>query len=338
MSGVREAVLGELEAWRDGSSPQTLNKSMHWDEINPTTSAMFADPTVTQHSYYANNVVELNTFYNIHNCPFFVYGGMTNGAIYMTGSQYMGNNYIQKNYFYDCQVNGTAIGYDTWLLLGDGFMDSATAVQNMVHNWQGGDAVIEFAEVWNLNCNQPLGVCSHRANVIQNSTYSMMDNTVATGAYFSGNIDLSLPSPAGNINQLSMYQEMWCILDTDELPGTHPLAGEDAMQTSLASIITALGGSLPTACVTPTKKLIGNASQFRIYPNPTTGEIYIDSPTNTSLKEINIFNISGQLMKSLQDDYNLNMIDISGLPVGVYFIRLTDQNQQTASQKIIKIE
>ncbi len=323
MSGARTAVMGELELWREGAAIH--NKTMHWDEMNPDIVLLFEEDTITRHCYFADNVIEYNTFRNIHVCPHFEYGGFSNGLIYLTGSQYKKTNHIRKNYFYDCQVNGTAVGFDTWLLLGDGFMDSTRAEQNMVHNWQGGDAVIEPAEVWNLNCNEPDGGCMHRANVVQNSSFGLMENTVARASFWAGNIDLSGTNPVGDAALLEKYKEMWCILSSDILPGTHPLPGEDEMQTSLESVISSLGGSLPTACTYSIPESL-NVDKVQIYPNPNNGHFAIELESGTIIQEVSIFNATGQLLQTIKGSSNKTLINMPELSSGIYLVKVTDQN------------
>ncbi|MCP4661726.1 MAG: hypothetical protein GY856_40510 [bacterium] len=165
----------------------------------------------------------------------------------MSGLSDRGDEYIRKNYFYDCQVNGTEPnGYDTWLLLGDGFQDYALAEQNMVHNFQAGDSGIEAAEIWNLNCNEPNGECWAKANVIRNSSFSLMDNTFARRSYYLGDVDFDSPGSAGDVAVLSKYEEMWSLLCPGVLPGPSPLPGAAEMQTNLATLINLLGGTVST--------------------------------------------------------------------------------------------
>ena len=73
-----------------------------------------------------------------------------------------------------------------------------------------------------------------------------------------------------------------------------------------------------------------------IYPNPTTnGEVNIN---NITLEKATIYNTLGQLVKSftLNSSNTNNTINLSGLPKGVYYIYLINQN--TASAKKIVIE
>ncbi len=68
----------------------------------------------------------------------------------------------------------------------------------------------------------------------------------------------------------------------------------------------------------------GNEPMF--YPNPTTGNIYISEPGNITLSDF-----SGKL---LLEEKNTKQLDISSLPVGIYFLRFGENNQQLF--KVIK--
>jgi hypothetical protein len=64
----------------------------------------------------------------------------------------------------------------------------------------------------------------------------------------------------------------------------------------------------------------------QVYPNPTTGNIYLSTNANIVLTDL-----SG---KQLLEQKNTNQLDISALPAGMYFLRVGDNLKQTF--KIIK--
>lgn len=55
------------------------------------------------------------------------------------------------------------------------------------------------------------------------------------------------------------------------------------------------------------------------YPNPAKNLIYLNSPDQSNLEKVEIFDISGHLVKYLVR-WNLSIIDISELPRGIYFV------------------
>lgn len=57
------------------------------------------------------------------------------------------------------------------------------------------------------------------------------------------------------------------------------------------------------------------------HPNPSTGVFHITH--NNSIERVNIYNLKGQLLKSI---YNTNSVNISDLEDGLYIINITDRN------------
>jgi len=66
---------------------------------------------------------------------------------------------------------------------------------------------------------------------------------------------------------------------------------------------------------------------FEVYPNPASGQIRIKS---TSMRDLEIFNAVGQLVRSEKDVQDGSMINISNLEKGLYFVK-----SGNATQKLI---
>jgi hypothetical protein len=75
------------------------------------------------------------------------------------------------------------------------------------------------------------------------------------------------------------------------------------------------------------------ATEFSVYPNPTTDELNITSPDN-KIFSLNIFNSLGEKIYSAQATSNLQ-IETSNFANGLYFIQLNSQNK-FYTQKFIK--
>lgn len=72
-------------------------------------------------------------------------------------------------------------------------------------------------------------------------------------------------------------------------------------------------------------------NSLKIYPTLTSGIISIE--TETPIAEINIYNLSGQLVLT---NTNQNIINISNLNAGIYFICVMDVNQILTIKKVVK--
>ncbi len=83
-----------------------------------------------------------------------------------------------------------------------------------------------------------------------------------------------------------------------------------------------------------TTDLIDETPIARIFPNPATNYITITTLTNTN-SNVEIYNNAGQLVSSQQTDNQNNKINISNLSIGVYTVKIIQDNNIYV-QKIIK--
>lgn len=76
-------------------------------------------------------------------------------------------------------------------------------------------------------------------------------------------------------------------------------------------------------------------NKVTIYPNPTTGEVNIN---NITLEKATVYNTLGQLVKSftLNSANTSNTINLTGLPKGVYYVYLINQDAALAKKIIVE--
>ena len=92
--------------------------------------------------------------------------------------------------------------------------------------------------------------------------------------------------------------------------------------------------------VEPTSVKEREVNSIKIYPNPTTGELKIENG-ELKIESLVIFDIFGRPLhppvtcNSLLVTHHSPLINISHLPSGVYFIKLTTE-KEVITQKIIK--
>lgn len=70
-----------------------------------------------------------------------------------------------------------------------------------------------------------------------------------------------------------------------------------------------------------------------VYPNPTNGLVTING---TNLKQAEVFNTLGQQVVSTTGEGERLTVDLSGLPVGVYFVNIADKEGRKCVQKVVK--
>lgn len=74
-------------------------------------------------------------------------------------------------------------------------------------------------------------------------------------------------------------------------------------------------------------------NNITLYPNPATNRVSIETGTN-ELKEVNITNLSGQVISSTSSTENTVQLDLIDLPKGVYMINIK-MNEEQATRKLI---
>lgn len=72
-------------------------------------------------------------------------------------------------------------------------------------------------------------------------------------------------------------------------------------------------------------------ANYRIYPNPTSGVLYIES--TLPIPQLSVFNLLGQ---SIATNQNTNQIDLSKAEAGVYLLKIEDANGNSKTHKIVK--
>ncbi|HMT29124.1 MAG TPA: PKD domain-containing protein [Bacteroidia bacterium] len=75
---------------------------------------------------------------------------------------------------------------------------------------------------------------------------------------------------------------------------------------------------------------------FKIYPNPTTGIIYLEKKLN--LQEIKIFNALGETVWESQENFENDFIDLSAFQEGVYFMMMKNKDGENAVRRVVRVE
>ena len=76
-------------------------------------------------------------------------------------------------------------------------------------------------------------------------------------------------------------------------------------------------------------KPVGNA-RISVYPKPVSETVHIEG---IEAAEVQVYNVLGQMVKTIQ---GTNKIDVTGLPEGVYLLRITDAEGNVYTNKIMK--
>jgi len=91
------------------------------------------------------------------------------------------------------------------------------------------------------------------------------------------------------------------------------------------------GGGLTTEVKNQSQNLV----YYKIYPNPSSDKITIETSAKLTQSELSILNINGQELMTRQITEPLTQINISNLPNGIYFVRVTG-DQKVHVEKFLK--
>ena len=73
---------------------------------------------------------------------------------------------------------------------------------------------------------------------------------------------------------------------------------------------------------------------FKIFPNPSSGFIFIEQGTNRKLN-VNIFSLTGQSIKSFLLTEKKNYLNIDNIKSGIYLIQIKDEKELIQTKKLI---
>lgn len=74
---------------------------------------------------------------------------------------------------------------------------------------------------------------------------------------------------------------------------------------------------------------------LRFYPNPTPRDLFIEHNSENALT-INIISLDGKNVMSVMSEESLVELNLESLPVGIYVLNISSENQLVKSAKIIK--
>jgi hypothetical protein len=72
-----------------------------------------------------------------------------------------------------------------------------------------------------------------------------------------------------------------------------------------------------------------------VYPNPSSGEVYIKTTTN--LSNVKVYSQTGTLIKTIpiKDNANEVKLDVTDLPKALYFFELQNDSEKTWKKVLV---
>lgn len=135
---------------------------------------------------------------------------------------------------------------------------------------------------------------------------------------------------------LSMdWGQSWMNLDNESLPDYLTISTLHISATGNVYLASANAGIFKIDDISKMPDILSvdensSTEKFVVYPNPSKG---IFTVRGASIANIRIYNLNGVL---IQQTYSNNYCDLSQVPNGVYFAKITDKNGNTSTQKMIK--
>ena len=79
-----------------------------------------------------------------------------------------------------------------------------------------------------------------------------------------------------------------------------------------------------------------NTDEFAVYPNPTSSILNIQSKFNTTISEVNVYDLLGKQLLNKEMAVSTTEIDMTNYSPGLYLLEVVSENNQKSIHKIIK--
>jgi hypothetical protein len=92
-----------------------------------------------------------------------------------------------------------------------------------------------------------------------------------------------------------------------------------------------------------TPGLSEKSHDFDVYPNPTSGELYIDLPSYSGKSiRIELFNMQGQMLHLIERDETVlnhkEQLDLTGYAAGIYFVKLKSAGLPDVTKRVVLLQ
>jgi hypothetical protein len=119
--------------------------------------------------------------------------------------------------------------------------------------------------------------------------------------------------------------------------GSNDLDGAaDIMDRNLNETLCGSNVMTVSDCSTLTTNDWTQLDELLIYPNPATTNLTISSASNIQLETATIYDVRGRLVLTKTLKTNAHNLELSALQSGVYFIRITLNNNSTTRKFVIE--
>ncbi|MCF8295674.1 MAG: T9SS type A sorting domain-containing protein, partial [Bacteroidales bacterium] len=217
------------------------------------------------------------------------------------------------------------LGADTAICLEMNFMLQASQSANQ-YQWSTGEnsqsiAILQTGTYW-LQADNACNSSSDTIQVVVNeNTFAFAQDTLS----LDSSLVLQLEATAG-------YQSYrWSTSDTTlsiyvTSPGNYWLIVTDTLGCTASDTIVVLPYiSSPEQAI----------STIRLYPNPTSGELFLEGLSGQVRMEV--YDFLGKKLISLSSTENKQVINLKPYPKGIYYLIIQTSSQQRESWKVVRL-
>ena len=165
--------------------------------------------------------------------------------------------------------------------------------------------------------NSKVGSFSSGANaqVFNNNSHVTHPSPLGTGGNFM--LDIIWKSPTTDVGEVKFYASI------NGVDGNGSTSGDSVFNTNT---------SVSSLSISEANRL-----DFSMYPNPSSKEmVTIQLPTGTLKADVNLYDISGRLIKSQKITSNNNKVSVQNLSNGIYVFKVAADGKLGAQQFVKK--
>ena len=333
-------------AWTEGADAFYVGREFHFWEIEPSIVNFMANNGGTlvgsqeamRFVYNYDNRIEENALIDVCTGK----NMFVNGQIYISGSQRstsasdIKTNFVERNYLYDSYNHSV----NDYAIYSDSDQDDCNYIGNMINGVDNADLQPEEAPIilafnqWAETENPGMGQILLQSNLSTNVTHcNNLDCSHTIGFDFVENdpIQNGVGGTASNVN---IYQQMYLAICDENFPQTSSIPGAQTVRNELSNLILSFGGAIPDCGLLSTKE-IESDRRILVYPNPNNGNFTLETGIENGYMQI--LSLEGRILNRKGFSSDKINIDVSDLPQGIYFVKVSNPKSNfSKTEKIIK--
>jgi hypothetical protein len=130
----------------------------------------------------------------------------------------------------------------------------------------------------------------------------------------------------GNIYEVIIYNR--------KLTNNERIDVEDYLRCKYNIVENGCGDLTTISCSQIMNTVNVESNSIRLYPNPTTSTLFIETPAEKRIEALRIFSLTGQLLK--EEYQRFDQIDVQDLPAGSYIISIVFENGKRENKVFMK--